>query len=396
MDNANTAQSAPSASLERVQIGEKTYHLIGTAHISQASVDLVEKVIHELRPDAVAVELCQPRLESLKDPERWKNTDIVAVLRAGQGYVLMAQLILASFQRRIGKNINVKPGAEMLRALACAQELGCSVALIDRPIRTTLKRAWSALRLRSLFTLMWGAFEDSKGENEITTEEIERLKQSDALHAALAEFTAEFPQLQKILIDERDRYMAAKLQQVPGKTIVGVVGAGHVSGIKRYLDTTIELAALDELPPPSRWGKFMQWLIPLVVVGLLFAAFFTSGEKMALSMATTWIVVTGVFAALGSLIALAHPLSILVAFVSAPITTLHPLLASGWFAGLTEALIRRPRVVDFEHVTEDLSSVRGIWRNRVSKIILVMALTNLTGFVGALIGVGKIAALLGH
>jgi pheromone shutdown-related protein TraB len=387
-------QTLGSQNVDQISIGGKEIFLVGTAHVSKASADLAEQVIRQVKPDSVAIELCEPRYQSLKNPDRWKNMDIVSVIRQGKAYVLMAQLMLAAFQKKLGDQLKIKPGAEMVRAAEIAEATGARIILADRNVTTTLKRTWASLGFWSMgklfFAMLGGLFSDQK----IDEAEIERLKSSDALDELMREFSKALPEVRISLIDERDKYLAEKIQSAPGTRIVAIVGAGHVAGIKRYLGTKIDIQALDALPPPSPFARLLGMGIPALFVALIVGGFFYSGAETSAHMVGAWILITGGFAALGSLIALGHPLTILSAFVASPFTTIHPLLASGWVAGLVEAMIRKPRVGDLEHIAEDLSTYGGWYRNRVSRILLIMALTNLFGTIGALWGIKVVASML--
>ena len=381
--------------VDRISLGDKTVFLVGTAHISQKSVELAEKVIREQKPDAVAIELCASRHASLLDPERWKNTDIVSVIRTGKAYVLMAQLVLASFQKKLGDQLKIKPGSEMLKSAEVADEIGASLVLADRDVRTTLKRSWSALgafgTLRLVMSMVFSLFSDQK----IDEEEIERLKQSDALQEMMKEFSDALPEVRTALIDERDKYLASKIRDGEGETIVAVVGAGHVPGIHKWIDQEIDLEALEEIPKPNPVWKAVGWIIPALVIGLFAYGFMQSGASKTVEMAWTWFLINGIFGGLGSLLALAHPLTIITAFVVSPFTSLNPLIAGGWVAGLVEAILRKPRVSDLESVADDIAHISGLWTNRVSRILLVVALTNLCGTIGTFVGIERVGSLLG-
>jgi len=367
--------------------GDTALTVVGTAHVSKESVVLVEEVIREQQPDIIAVELDSRRLETLLDPDKWKNTDLYKVIKDGNAHLLFIQLLLQSFQKKISDELGVKPGAEMLRAVELSKELGVELICIDREIRTTLKRAWASASAWSLvkvsFAMLGSLFETS---STVSKDEIEKLKEHDALSAALLEFSELLPDVKESLIDERDRYMAEKLRGLPnGKKIVAVVGAGHVPGMTIELTRTNDLNKLDEIPAKRGFFKFSGWIFPAVILILIVAGAFFGGASTSTEMVVSWILITGTFSALGALLSLAHPLSILAAFISAPLTTLHPLLAAGWFSGLSEVALNRPRVSDLERVGEDLGSLRGWWRNRVSRILLVVLFTNLGASVGAIV-----------
>ncbi len=380
--------------VDLISLGDKKIYLVGTAHVSESSKELVKRTIEEVKPDSIAVELCDSRFQSLKNPDRWKNMDILSVIKKGKVYVLMAQLMLASFQKRLGDKLHTKPGAEMMEAVTLAEDSKVAVILADRDVTVTLKRTWAAIGVWSMIKLFWSGLVGTINEQDFDKDEIERLKSSDALDELMSEFSKELPEVRSTLIDERDQYLSAKIAEAPGTVVVAVVGAGHVPGIKNWIGKEINLTKLEELPPPGVFWRLVGWIIPAIVIGLMIYGFFQSGANTSMNMAISWILVTGISAALGSAVCLAHPLTIISAFVAAPITTLHPLLASGWVAGLVEALIRKPRVSDLETIMDDLGTMKGLWKNRVSKILLITALTNLFGTIGALVGMKIIASAL--
>lgn len=365
-----------------IHLDDKDVYLVGTAHISQNSVDLAEKVIREIMPDTVAIELCEKRYESLKDPDRWRKTDIVKVIKEGKFYVLIAQLMLSSFQKKLGDKLKVKPGTEMMTAAKVADELQIPVALVDREIKITLKRVWGNLgfftMLKTFFSILLGIAKDQ----DIESDDIEKLKSQDALESAISDFSKEFPQVKKSLIDERDLYLAQKIRTCEGKKVVAVIGAGHTPGIKKHIFNDTDLAPLETLPSPSKALKVFKYGIPLLVVMMIVIGFFKADFTNATEMIKSWFVIKSLSAAVGASIALAHPITILVSALLAPFTALNPTVSVGIFAGLTEAWIKKPTIQDFETVADDLTSLKGWWKNRLSKILLVAALTNLLGTIG--------------
>lgn len=379
----------------RLKHGDKSITLIGTAHISKESAELVRQVIEAERPDTVCVELCQSRLQSLKDQEAWKNMDIIKVIREKKTFVLFLNFLLTSIQRRMARNMDVKPGQEMITALEVAEQQSAHTAVIDREVRTTLTRVWRLMgfwtRMKIFSQILGSLFEE---DEEISSEQIEALKQKGALELLLDEMGQILPGIKKHLIDERDLYMVEKIRQAPGQSLVAVVGAGHVPGmLAHWEDAAISLEELDQLPPPSLLSQIMQWLIPALVVVLLVAGFFVGGKQgttweKGLKGLAGWTVVTGGLAGIGTLLARAHPLTILASVLSAPITTLHPLIGVGYVAGLVEAWLRKPRVKDFEALHEDIQSMKGWWRNQVTRILLVVLLSSLGASLGTFIGYG--------
>ncbi len=380
--------------VDQIEVAGKTVYLVGTAHVSRTSADLVEKCINDYAPDTVCIELCPSRYESLKNPDRWREMDIFKVIKEGKTYVLLAQLVLSSFQKRLATKFGIKPGEEMHRAMQLAEERNAHLELVDREIRTTLKRAWARAGFLTMCRVAATLITSIFSNEELSEAEIEELKVGSTLSAMMAEFGDFLPGVKDALIDERDSYMAEKIRRAPGSTIVAVVGAGHVPGMKKKIHTAIDLEQLDEVPPPGKLIKVIGWGIPALILGMFIFGFSQSGADTSIKMIIAWTLANGVFSALGALIALAHPLTIITAFVAAPITSLNPTIAAGWVCGLVEALLRKPRVSDLETVADDIASVRGFWGNRVTRIFLVMLLANLGSMIGTFVGGVKVASYL--
>jgi pheromone shutdown-related protein TraB len=377
-----------------LEYGDKQITLVGTAHVSRQSVQQVRQIIQENKPDTVCVELCQSRYQSIRQKERWQETDIIKVIREKKSFLLLSNLLLASFQKRIAKKFDIKPGAEMITAIETAEEVGAEIYLADRDIRTTLARTWRALGLWSKIKLMFQLILSLGEVEDIKEEDIEKMKQQDVLESLLAEVGKSLPILKDILIDERDRYLADKIRNAPGQKIVAVVGAGHVQGIKKYWNTDIDIRALEQLPPKKKTTGVLKWLIPGAIMAMFVAGFFYGGAKAGKDMIIWWIAANAILAGLGALIALAHPLTILSSMLAAPLTSLNPMIAAGWVSGLVEAFSRKPKVRDLETLQDDILSVRGFWRNKVTRILLVVVFTNLGSSIGTFVAFPVIVKLL--
>ncbi len=380
-----------SQNRDRLTIGDKEVILLGTAHVSEESADLVAVVIEAERPDTVCVELCESRYQAMTQENRWQETDLIKVIREKKAFLLLSNLMLASFQKKIGKKLGIKPGAEMLRAIQAARDVGAEIHLADRDIRTTLSRAWRLMGLWTKTKLLVQLITSFGEVDSIEKEDIEKMKEKDVLEALLGEIGDLLPELRQVLIDERDLYLTAKIRTAPGKRIVAVVGAGHVPGIQKNWAEPVDIAALEVLPPKGKFIGFLKWAIPAFVVGLIIAGFFTAGADVGSHMIMGWVLATGSFAGIGAAISLAHPLTILTAFAAAPITCLHPLIAAGWVAGFVEIFLRKPKVKDFERLPEDIGSVKGFWKNKITRILLIVVLTN----IGASLGVFVAIPLMG-
>jgi len=374
-----------SENVHRIDYDGREIVLIGTAHVSQKSVGEVKEVIAAENPDTVCVELCEARYQSLIDTETWKNTDIVKIIKEGKALLLLAKLALSSYQKKLARKFGVKPGEEMMQGINSAKEIGAELCLADRDIQITMLRLWGNLgfwsKIKLFFNFMLGMFIDE----ELTEEDMEKMKSQDMLSAALEELSKAFPQLKSVVIDERDIYLAQKIKEAPGEKVVAVLGAGHIPGIKKELDNNHDLSELNRVPPSSSATKIIGWAIPIFIVTII-ASTFSVDRATGIDQMISWILWNGSLGVLGAILAFAHPLAILTAFVAAPISSLSPLLAAGWFAGLTEALVRKPSVNDFENLAEDMHTLKGFWRNKVTHILLVVVFANLGSTIGTIIG----------
>lgn len=374
-----------SENIHRLNLGEREIILIGTAHVSKLSAEEVKEVIEEERPDTVCVELCPSRYQSITDQDRWKNTEIIKIIREKKAMLLLVNLVLSSYQKRLAKKFDVKPGQEMIQAISSAKEVEAELCLADRDIQVTMQRLWRNIsfwgKLKLFFQLLLSIFY----EEELSEETIEEMKSKDMLSAALDELSRAFPQLKEVIIDERDQYLAQKIKTAPGKKIVAVLGAGHIPGIKEEIKRDHDLEALAKVKPPSKATKIVAWSIPVLIVALIVSTF-SVDRATGTQQIITWFLWNGGLAVVGALAALAHPLSILTAFAVAPISSLSPMLAAGWFAGLTEALVRKPNVSDFEALADDVQTLKGFWHNKITRVLLVIALVNLGSTAGTFIG----------
>ena len=331
-----------------IEDGDKRFFLVGTAHVSEESVEDVRRTIEIVQPDSICVELCPARHQAMMQRDNWRKMDIYKVIKEGKAVFLMIQLVLQAFYRKIGDKLGVQPGAEMMEGVRLAGETGATLVLADRDVQVTLKRVWGFLGFWKKFQLLTQLMASVFVDDDVDKTLIEDMKKKDQLAAIMGAFAEDFPQIKERLIDERDIYLAQKIRRAPGTNIVAVVGAGHVPGMQQHFGRDIDLAPLEELPPPSKWGAFWKWGLPGFFVALLVIGFFRGGANASMDVVSIWIMVTGIGAALGSLAALGHPLTILSSFLAAPLTTLHPILAAGWVAGLVQAWVKKPTVLDLE------------------------------------------------
>ncbi|MDT8449004.1 MAG: TraB/GumN family protein [Wenzhouxiangellaceae bacterium] len=365
------------------------YTLLGTAHVSRASVDAVRRHIEEGEFDAVAIELCCSRHRALTDTSAWREMNLFSIIRQGKAGMMMASLALAAYQRRIAEQFGIEPGAEMKVAMESADRAGLPLQLIDREIGTTLKRTSRKLSWWQRWMLTNGMIVSLFSRDEISEEDIERLKRGDILNQTFSEFASESPALYDGLIAERDVYMAARLRQEnegrPGTRVLAVIGAGHLDGTVRALqddrDPSAAVAELDRAPPPSRVWKAVPWLI-LVAVLTGFGIGFARSPELGWSLVVTWVVVNGGLSALGAAVARAHPLAVLAALCAAPLTSLNPTVGAGMVTGAVEAWLRKPKIADFESLRDDVVRLSGWWRNRVARVFLVFFLSNLGSAIG--------------
>jgi pheromone shutdown-related protein TraB len=371
--------------ITRIDMNGKEYILIGTAHVSRHSAEQVKEVIEAERPDSVCVELDEQRYKTITEGSKWQEMDIIQVIKEKRASLLLMNLAISSFQNRMAKDLGIKAGQEMIQGIESAKEVGANLVLADRNIQITFSRIWGNLGLKGKALLLSQIITSIFSKDSISEEDLEKLKEQDTINAMLNEFTETFPRLKKPLIDERDQYLSQKIKDAPGEKIVAVLGAAHVPGIKEQIKKEHDLKKLRAVPPKSNWPKIIGWSIPVFILAIIVYTF-VANPSAGFSQTISWILWNGSLSALGAAIAMGHPLTILTAFIAAPITSLNPLLAAGWFAGLAQAYIRRPNVRDFETLSEDVFSVKGFWRNKVSRILLIVVLANLGSSIGTFIG----------
>ncbi len=384
-----------------INLNGRTITLVGTAHISKESIAEVGETIRRLRPDCTAIELDEKRAESLQDHNRYRQLDIIKVLKRHEGFLLLANLVLSSFQRRMGQNVGVRPGDEMLAAMNVSEELGIPTVMADRPVQVTLKRAWNRNTLWGKCKLLSSLLASAFSKEEISGEQIEEIKKSSEMDAMLAELSDYMPVIKEVLIDERDRYLAAKIWDSQGDNIVAVLGAGHIAGVEAHLNRmaagkeTTDVAQISEIPPKSAGAKIISWIIPVLIIGLIAAGFIYGGSRTGGKMVLSWILWNSVPAAVMSLAAGAHPLTIITAFAGAPLTSLCPFIGIGFLTAAVQAFCVKPKVSDMETIQDDVSSVKGFYRNRILRILLIFILSSLGSSLGTFIGGADIIKSLG-
>ena len=385
-----TAESAPNypPDVHCLRLGEREIFLIGTAHISRESVELVRLVIAGEKPDCVCVELDEKRYEALAKRKTWELLDLREIIRKKQLSTLLINMLLASYQKRLGDQMGVKPGTELLEAVQEAEKYGIPVALCDRDVRVTLRRAWNSTSFWRKNYLLASILSSMFEETKITEEKLRELKESDVLSELLSELGQAMPELKRVLIDERDTYLAEKIKGAEGKRLVAVVGAGHVAGIKKALgeDRSDQMEGINLIPPASQVWKVVGWAIPAIILASLGIIAFTKGAAVAGDNLLFWILANGIPASIGAILALAHPFTILGAFVAAPITSLTPVIGAGYVTAFLQVMFQPPQVFEFENVLTDITTARGWWKNRLLRVFLAFILPGIGSMIGTWIG----------
>lgn len=371
-----------------VNHGDQTIILVGTAHISQKSVELVKLVIEQELPDCVCLELDDKRYHALTQKKQWQSQDLKTIIKDKQLSTLLVSLLMASYQKRLGGKLGVMPGAELLMAATTAKELQIPLSLCDRDVRTTLRRAWKSTSFLKKGYLLTSLLASLFDKNEVSEEKLQELKQKDVLTELMEEMGDALPDLKRVLIDERDIYLAEKIKSSPGNRIVAVVGAGHVAGMKKVFssDNKDKINEITAIPPVSKGFKIFGWSIPLLIIGSLLVIGAQKGASVAGENLIYWILANGIPAAIGALLALGHPLTTLSAFASAPITSLTPVIGAGYVTAFIQVLTAPPVVKEFETAGDDIGTFKGWWKNRLLRVFLVFLLTGFGSAIGTWVG----------
>lgn len=377
-----------------LELGGRTITLIGTAHVSAQSVEEVKNEIAQNKPECVGVELDEKRYDSMTNPDKYKELDIIKVLKRGEALLILANLILSSFQKRMGQNIGVQPGDEMRAAIDMAQENEIPFELVDRPIKVTLNRAWAKNSFWGKCKLLAALISSAFSKEEISEEQIESLKKENEMDSMMGELSEYLPTVKEVLIDERDRYLAAHIWECKNsfgeqaKSVTAVLGAGHLPGVQKHLEAiaagseNTDTSGIASVPPKGIGSKIIGWTIPVIIVALIALGFYFGGKKMGGQFVGSWIIWNGFLAAIGTLLAAGHPLTILVAFLGAPITSLCPLVGVGLLTGIVQALVKKPKVKDMETLADDAESLKGFYSNRITRVLLVFVLSSLGSSIG--------------
>ncbi|MFQ5354968.1 MAG: TraB/GumN family protein [Mariprofundaceae bacterium] len=373
---------------------DKRITVLGTAHVSRASADKVRELLQSGKFDAVAVELGPGRYKKITDPDSINDMDLFHILKKGLAPMVLANLALGAFQQRMAEQLDIEPGEEFRAAIDEANKAAYPVLLIDREIGVTLKRIYRNIPIWRRMNLITGLALSLASRRKVTEEEIEQLKEGDILESTFSQFAHKEKDLYETLIDERDRYMAVRLIQESAKDdhhhIIAVVGAGHFRGIRKYLEQeqsqsdgelNNHLSRLNCVPPPEKWMKLIPWIITILVL-TGFTIGFSRSSSLGWELIFDWVLINGGLSAIGTLIAMAHPLTIVTAFIAAPITSLNPMIGAGIVTAAVEVWLRKPSVADFNRLRHETAHIKGWWHNRVTRILLVFLFSSLGSAIG--------------
>lgn len=404
-DSVTTARPNDTTSGPRRElvVGETRYTLLGTAHVSAESAADVRALIRSGEFDAVAIELCDSRHHSLTNPDALGEQDLFQIFRQGKAGMVAASLALGAFQQRVAEQSGIEPGAEMRAALEESRDAGLPLLLIDRDVGITLKRIYHNVPWWQRFSLFSGLLGSVLSRQQVSAEEIERLKEGDVLESTFSEFAAESASLYAPLISERDRYMVLRLAEDAGpgryRHVLVVIGAGHMKGMAEQLEQPLpadpapERGRLEITPPPSRLWRALPWLVTLLVL-TGFAIGFSRNTELGWQLVGEWFLINGVLSGAATLAALAHPVTVAATFFAAPLTSLNPTIGAGFVAAGVELWMRKPKVRDFSTLRHDVTELKGWWRNRVSRTLLVFLTATLGSAAGTWIAGFRIAGAL--
>ncbi|MCR5761094.1 MAG: TraB/GumN family protein [Sphaerochaetaceae bacterium] len=368
-----------------------TITLVGTAHVSKNSVEDVERIIDQENPDMICIELDKGRYTSKTEGKKYSETSLRKIFKEGKAFLVLANTALASFQKKLGAQTGISPGEEILSGARIAQERGIPFTLCDRDITVTLKRAWAMSSLFDKAKLLGALISSAFDKEEIKAEDLEELKKGEAIENMMGELAKELPQAKAALIDERDRYLATSIYNCEGKNKVAIIGAGHANGIVKTIEKlekneiSTDLSKIETVPPPSKAGKVVSWLVPLAIVAFVLYSCFNYGFEQGVKYFLLWAASNAGGSMLFAILSNAHPLNWIVAAVSAPVAVMNPLIGVGVFTGIAESELRKPAVKDFETVSDDIASVKGWFKNRVLHAFLIFITTSIGSILGTFV-----------
>lgn len=379
-----------------LELNGRKITLIGTAHVSEESVKEVAAAIKEIKPDCVAIELDEKRCESIKNPEKFRELDLIKVFKNKQIWLMLANLVLSSFQKRMGTNVGVKPGDEMITAMQTAEELNIPCTMVDRPIQITFKRAWAKNNLWGKCKLISALLASALSKEEVSSQEIENLKSKSEMDSMMSDLSDFMPTVKQVLIDERDQYLASHIWDSPGNNLVAVLGAGHIPGVVSHLNNiatnkeSTDTSEISSIPQKTIGSKILAWMIPVAIVALIVLGYVFGGKKIGNDMIKSWILWNSSLAAIGALIAWGHPLTILVSLIASPFTSLCPFIGVGFVSGFVQTLLCRPKVANLETLSNDVGKFTGWYKNRILRVFLVLILTTIGSSFGSWISLADI------
>jgi pheromone shutdown-related protein TraB len=368
----------------RLDYRDKEIILIGTAHVSQESAELVKRVIDEEKPDSICIELDKGRFQNLKNPQSWEHMDVIQIIKEKKTGFLLANIVLSSFQKKIARQLGTVVGQEMLQGIKSAEETGAELVLADRNIQTTFLRIWRKLGLWEKTKLFFSLLFSFSEELTLSSDDVNELLNEETLESAIAEMRKSFPVIGDILISERDQYLAYKIKAASGNKVVAILGGAHVPGVKEEIFKQQDIGKITEVPRGSPVFKIIAWAIPAIIIGL-FIYGFAINIQTGLEQLSVWVIWNSALAALFTALVLGHPLSILTALVAAPFTSVNPFLACGWLAGLVEATVRKPTVQDINNISQDIMSFKRFFKNRFLKALAVVIMANIGSSIGTFV-----------
>ncbi len=376
---------------KHLNLNGREFILVGTAHVSEQSVTEVEKAIEDEKPDTVAIELDEKRLQNMEDPDAWQKMDIIKVLKEKNGFLMLSNLVLASYQKRMGLGTGSKPGDEMMAAIKKSRELGISTEMVDRPIAITLRRAWAKNSIAGKSNLLALLIASAFSHEKVSAEEIENLKNKSEMDDMMAELSKEMPAVKQVLIDERDFYLASHIWSCKGSKVLAVLGAGHLPGVQVHLqkfasdEENPDCSEIDHVPEKKALSKITGYIIPALIIALIIAGFIYGGASKGWNLLSSWVLWNGILAMIGAIAAAAHPLTIIVSFIGAPLTSLCPLIGIGFVSGIVQAVICKPKVSDMENIQDDVASFKGFYKNRILRILMVFIFSSIGSCIGTFV-----------
>ncbi|MBU5669032.1 TraB/GumN family protein [Peptoniphilus sp. MSJ-1] len=376
------------SNLIRLNYDDKEIILIPTAHVSVESANLVRETIEKENPDSICIELDEDRYKNLKNPNSWKNTNIIDVIKQKKVVLLIANLILSSYQRNIAKKLKTNPGQEMMEGMKASEKYGINLVLADRNIQTTFLRIWRKMGFFEKIKLIF-SFVLMDDDEEVSEEDLQKLINRDNLELVIDDMAKDYPQIAETLLRERDKYLAYNIKNAPGNKVIAILGAAHTPGVEKEIYKDQDIEKLNKIPEKSFMSKIIPWIIPVLIVILVILGF-NQNVDTGIEQIKSWFLFNSILAGLFTAICLPHPLTVITAIVTAPFTSMNPMLACGWFAGLCEATLKKPTVDDVNKIPDDIFNFKSWINNKFLKALLVVILANLGSSIGTIIAGSRI------